>query len=89
MNTNNNDFRCGHCQRLEPVWEELATQFNIEGREDTVTIASVDCTKHGELCSEQNVQGYPTSVCPYTNIEEISNYLTCYSFLHPQIFLNH
>jgi len=50
---------CGHCKRLAPVWEELATKYNT-AEEKEVTIAKVDCTVATALCSAQDVTGYPT-----------------------------
>jgi len=46
---------CGHCKRLAPTWEELATatkgKFNV---------AKVDCTVEKDVCTEKGVRGYPT-----------------------------
>jgi len=48
---------CGHCKRLAPTWEELATEY----KEDTsVNIAHLDCTAHQSLCTKYGVSGYPT-----------------------------
>ena len=48
---------CGHCQRLEPIWQEL---FEKHGQE--VNIAKVDCTTEDskELCHQFGVKGYPS-----------------------------
>jgi len=46
---------CGHCKALAPEWEQAATQ--LKGK---VPVAKVDCTLEQALCSEQDVQGYPT-----------------------------
>ena len=48
---------CGHCQRLEPVWQEL---FEKHGQ--AVNIAKVDCTKEKskELCHQFGIRGYPS-----------------------------
>ena len=47
---------CGHCKRLAPTWEALATKF--EGKSG-VTIAKVDCTaddnSNKDLCNAQGV----------------------------------
>jgi len=46
---------CGHCKRLAPTWEELATaakgKFNV---------AKVDCTIEKDICSQAGIRGYPT-----------------------------
>jgi len=49
---------CGHCQRLKPTWEVLATQLAEDGNK--IVIAQVDCTTDAELCSQHDVTGYPT-----------------------------
>ncbi|CEG45578.1 protein disulfide-isomerase domain [Plasmopara halstedii] len=48
---------CGHCKKLAPVIEEVATIF--EG-EENVLIATVDATANTELAERYNVKGYPT-----------------------------
>ncbi|KOX78633.1 Thioredoxin domain-containing protein 5 [Melipona quadrifasciata] len=48
---------CGHCQRLEPTWEQLAKMSKME---DNIKIAKVDCTTDSSLCTEHDVTGYPT-----------------------------
>lgn len=50
--------RCGHCQRLEPTWEQLAEMLNED--DGNVRIAKVDCTVDSKVCSDQDVTGYPT-----------------------------
>lgn len=50
-------FRCSHCKRLKPVWEDLAKEFESN---DNIAIANVDCTVDAELCSSQDITGYPT-----------------------------
>lgn len=49
---------CGHCQRLEPTWEQLAKMSNLEDK--NIKIAKVDCTTDDSLCTEHDVTGYPT-----------------------------
>lgn len=49
---------CGHCQRLEPIWEQIAKMSYNE--DSNVKIAKVDCTTDSSLCAEHDVTGYPT-----------------------------
>ncbi|CAL5987693.1 Protein_disulfide isomerase [Hexamita inflata] len=47
---------CGHCKELAPKYEELATlseQLNV-------IVAEVDCTEEADICSHENVEGFPT-----------------------------
>ncbi|CAK8683256.1 thioredoxin domain-containing protein 5-like [Clavelina lepadiformis] len=50
---------CGFCQRLAPIWEELANEdFSLVKL--GVKIAKVDCTENNALCKKYEVKGYPT-----------------------------
>jgi len=44
---------CGHCKRLAPTWDELATYAK-----GTFNVAKVDCTVETGSCSD--IRGYPT-----------------------------
>ncbi|KAH9488252.1 Thioredoxin domain-containing protein 5 [Bulinus truncatus] len=48
---------CGHCKRLAPVWEDLASSF---GQNDNVAIAELDCTQSTIVCKQFEIRGYPT-----------------------------
>jgi len=46
---------CGHCKRLAPTWEELATK--TEGK---FHVAEVDCTVESDLAQRFGIRGFPT-----------------------------
>ena len=41
---------CGHCKKLAPAWEELATKVNLVA--SPIRVAKVDCTKSAAVCSK-------------------------------------
>jgi len=49
---------CGHCKRLAPTWDQLATELAAEG--SAAHVAKVDCTVHKSVCEKMEVRGYPT-----------------------------
>lgn len=49
---------CGHCKKLAPVYEELATNFGFA--KDKVSIAKVDADSEKDLGRRFSVQGFPT-----------------------------
>ncbi|XP_055303776.1 thioredoxin domain-containing protein 5 [Sitodiplosis mosellana] len=48
---------CGHCQRLEPIWNELANSLEYD---PSVSISRIDCTQYRSICQDFEVKGYPT-----------------------------
>lgn len=50
---------CSHCKRLEPVWEEVAT--NLKGDADNyVNVAKVDCDAHRGVGNRFDIRAFPT-----------------------------
>jgi len=48
---------CGHCQKMKPDWEKLATKYkSVEG----LTIAKIDATANDVEDPRFNVSGFPT-----------------------------
>ncbi|KAG6434121.1 hypothetical protein SASPL_105743 [Salvia splendens] len=48
---------CGHCKSLAPIYEKVATAFNLE--EDAV-IANLDADAHKDLAEKYGITGFPT-----------------------------
>jgi len=46
---------CGHCKRMAPTWDELATKLHQK-----TNVAKVDCTAEKSVCSRFSIRGYPT-----------------------------
>jgi len=75
---------CGHCKKLEPVWNELGEA--VKG-DDSVTIAKMDATANDVPDDKISVKGFPTikfvtkdgEVKDYTGgraLEDFKKYLT-------------
>ena len=51
-------YRCGHCKKMAPDWEKLATEWD---KDKIGFVAHVDCTAEGKpLCDAQGIKGFPT-----------------------------
>uniref|UniRef100_A0A147BUR7 Putative thioredoxin/protein disulfide isomerase n=1 Tax=Ixodes ricinus TaxID=34613 RepID=A0A147BUR7_IXORI len=48
---------CGHCQKLAPVWADLAASLE---HDPSLKVAKVDCTANRLVCNEFEVEAYPT-----------------------------
>ncbi|RWS28375.1 thioredoxin domain-containing protein 5-like protein [Leptotrombidium deliense] len=48
---------CGHCQRLAPVWDQLAHGFQ---HDKSVFISKIDCDAYPSICQQYSITGYPT-----------------------------
>jgi len=46
---------CGHCKRLAPIWDQLASEAD-----ESLHVGKVDCTTNNPVCSRFSVRGYPT-----------------------------
>lgn len=53
-------LRCGHCKKLAPIYDEVATELKNQG--STVRLAKIDCDQHGGVKSTYGVQGFPTLI---------------------------
>ncbi|XP_059482884.1 dnaJ homolog subfamily C member 10-like [Neocloeon triangulifer] len=48
---------CGPCQQLAPQWRKLAKMLSDL---TMIKIASVNCEKHSDLCSQHGIRSYPS-----------------------------
>ncbi|THH16918.1 hypothetical protein EW146_g3797 [Bondarzewia mesenterica] len=46
---------CPHCRDFAPLWGDLVNEY--DGSD--VHLAQVNCAAHGDLCSENGINGYP------------------------------
>ncbi|KAM9285932.1 protein disulfide-isomerase TMX3 isoform 3-T3 [Cariama cristata] len=49
---------CGHCKKLEPVWNEVGLEMKNMG--SPVKVGKMDATSFSSIASEFGVRGYPT-----------------------------
>ncbi|KFR03120.1 Protein disulfide-isomerase TMX3, partial [Opisthocomus hoazin] len=49
---------CGHCKKLEPVWNEVGIEMQNMG--SPVKVGKMDATSFSSIASEFGVRGYPT-----------------------------
>uniref|UniRef100_A0A8C2T6U3 Protein disulfide-isomerase TMX3 n=1 Tax=Coturnix japonica TaxID=93934 RepID=A0A8C2T6U3_COTJA len=53
---------CGHCKKLEPVWNEVGMEMRNMG--SPVKVGKMDATSFSSIASEFGVRGYPTIKLP-------------------------
>lgn len=51
---------CGHCKKLAPTYERVATYFSEAKSGSGVHVAKIDATEHPGLAGRFDVKGYPT-----------------------------
>ncbi|KAK6167382.1 hypothetical protein SNE40_021422 [Patella caerulea] len=61
---------CGHCQKLAPVWDDLARTFEFN---PDVNIAKIDCQEYGTVCGMHGITGYPTLIY-YIDGQKVETY---------------
>ncbi|XP_038666012.1 protein disulfide-isomerase TMX3-like isoform X2 [Scyliorhinus canicula] len=49
---------CGHCKKLEPIWDEVAAEMFSSG--SPIKVGKMDATIYAGIASEFGVRGYPT-----------------------------
>ncbi|KAG0234229.1 hypothetical protein BGW41_001198 [Actinomortierella wolfii] len=52
--------QCPHCQRLAPIWEEVAAGHQALSRTKGFKFAEVNCLIEGDICDDEGIRGYPT-----------------------------
>ncbi len=51
---------CGHCKRLAPTFHDIAESNRHLEDSSNFHIARVNCIAQGDLCAQQNIDGYPS-----------------------------
>ncbi|KAJ5073009.1 protein disulfide-isomerase tmx3 [Anaeramoeba ignava] len=49
---------CPHCQKLKPIFEELAQKFENH----KILFGEVNCQNNSKLCHENDIEGFPTLI---------------------------
>ena len=68
-------FRCGHCKKLAPTWDALAAEYSSN---ESVRVATVDCTSNKSVCQKAAIGGYPTLKVYYDG-QDIETYRGAYA----------
>lgn len=63
----------GHCKALAPEYEQAATI--LAGSNNEIALAKIDCTEENDLCSDHDIQGFPTLKVFRGSAENVSPYL--------------
>jgi len=72
---------CGHCKKLAPIWDKLASIYK---NEDDVVIANIDADKHNDVGGRFGVSGFPTikffpkdnkAGVPYEGARELADFV--------------
>ncbi|CAF0851010.1 unnamed protein product [Adineta steineri] len=50
---------CSHCQKLAPIWKQLAQRF---AHYEEIRIARVDCTASENLCRDYGIRAFPSLI---------------------------
>jgi len=53
-------FRCGHCKKLTPIYDEVATELANQG--SPVKLAKIDVDQYDSVKGTYGVQGFPTLI---------------------------
>ncbi|PWN38438.1 thioredoxin-domain-containing protein [Meira miltonrushii] len=51
---------CGHCKKFAPTWSLLVGMNEHLADSSDFHFGRVDCIAQGDLCTSNNIQGYPT-----------------------------